>query len=209
MTRTLARDAASARAEAGAEGNSRLTASTGTLLTLLLLVEGFTVLDVRGYITLHAAVGLILIGPVVLKCASTVFRFYRYYTGAEPYVEKGAPPILLRLLGPVVVLSTLAVLGTGVALLIVKGNSDTWLTLHQGSFIVWVVAMTVHFLGHLIEAARGTADDLRRRAGRGRATRLLLVGASLVAGVAIAAAFTPSASSWQLHRHDHGQYEDR
>lgn len=58
----------------GAEGNARLTAATGTLLTLLLMVEGFTLLDVRGYITVHAAVGLILVGPVLLKCASTIYR---------------------------------------------------------------------------------------------------------------------------------------
>src|SRR5947209_20428521 len=98
---------------AGVEGNSRLTAATGTLLTLLLLVEGFTILDVRGYITLHAAVGLILIGPVALKLASTMYRFARYYRGSEPYVRKGPPHIVLRVLGPLVLLTTLAVLGTG------------------------------------------------------------------------------------------------
>src|SRR5690242_11662712 len=114
--------------EAGVEANSRLTATTGTLLTLLLLVEGFTVLDVRGYITLHTAVGLVLIGPVVLKTMSTMYRFFRYYTGRAAYVEKGPPHIILRLIGPLVVLSTLAVLGTGVALLALHGNSDTWIT---------------------------------------------------------------------------------
>ena len=102
--------------DSGVEGNSRLTAATGTLLTLLLLVEGFTILDVRGYITLHAAVGLILIGPVALKTVSTMYRFGRYYTGRAAYVRKGPPNIVLRLAGPLVVLSTLAVLATGVVL---------------------------------------------------------------------------------------------
>jgi hypothetical protein len=195
----------------GVEGNSRLTASTGTLLALLLLVEGFTVLDVRGYITLHTAIGLTLIAPVVLKCASTVYRFARYYGGREPYVRKGPPHVVLRLLGPVVIVSTVALLGTGVALLVEHGRSDTWLTLHQASFITWVAAMTVHFLGHLVEAVRGTARELRPAgqdpAGRGHAARLVLVAGSLVAGLALAAAFTPSASSWQLHHDDHGRYE--
>src|SRR4051812_7420615 len=40
---------------AAVEANGRLTATTGTLLTLLLLTEGWTLLDVRGYITLHTA----------------------------------------------------------------------------------------------------------------------------------------------------------
>ena len=197
--------------DAGVEGNGRLTAATGTLLALLLLVEGFTVLDVRGYITLHAALGLILIGPVMLKCASTAYRFFRYYTGRAAYVRKGPPHLVMRVLGPVVILSTLALLGTGVALLAVHGRSDTWLTLHQGSFIVWLAVMTVHFLWHLLEAIRGTARELRPAgqdpAGRGHALRLVVVAASILVGVGLAAAFTPSASSWQMEHHDHGRYE--
>jgi hypothetical protein len=102
---------------AGVDGNSPLTASTGIVLTVLLLVEGWTVLDVRGYITLHAFIGLVLIGPIALKCATTMYRFTRYYTGQPGYVKRGAPPVLLRLIGPLVILSSVAVLGTGVALL--------------------------------------------------------------------------------------------
>lgn len=199
------------RVDAGVEGNGRLTASTGTLLTLLLLVEGFTILDVRGYITLHTAIGLVLVGPVLLKCASTLYRFARYYTGKEPYVAKGPPNPLLRVLGPFVILSTLAVVGTGIGLLAAHGRSDTWLGLHKASFIVWGVLMTVHFLGHLREAAVGTMRELKTDSAdpgrRGRGRRLVVVAASLLVGVAVAAAFTPSASSWQLHRHDRGDYQ--
>lgn len=195
------------RAEVGVEGNSRLTAVAGMLLTLLLLVEGVTILDVRGTITLHTAIGLVLIGPLALKCASTGYRFVRYYTGASAYVRRGAPHPVLRMIGPLVILSSLAVLGTGIALLVAHGRSDTWLTLHQGSFIVWIVVTGLHFLGHLREAAVGTAREMTAArtdpARRGKSTRLLIVAASLLVGVGLAAAFTPSASSWQLH-HDDG-----
>jgi len=208
---TPRRAQAAERVEAGVEGNSRLTAATGALLTLLLLVEGFTVLDVRGYITLHTAVALILLGPIVLKCASTMYRFARYYAGHAPYVRKGPPPLVLRLLGPIVILSTFALFGTGIALLVVHGNSDTWLTLHQGSFIVWLVVMSVHFLAHLKESVTGTAHELRRAsqdpAQRGRAWRLMLVAGALLVGVGLAAAFTPAASSWHLHHHDQGDFQ--
>jgi hypothetical protein len=193
---------------AGVAGNGRLTESTGTLLTLLLLVEGFTILDVRGYITLHTALGLVLIGPVALKCASTVYRFARYYTGDAAYVRKGPPHIVLRVLGPLVVLSTLAVLGTGIALLLDDGRSGTWVSLHQASFIVWIAVTGLHFLGHLQGAVVGTARDLRRAgtdpASRGRTARWLAVGAALAIGVGLAAAFTPAASSWQIEHSDHG-----
>ena len=198
----------------GVEGNSRLTASTGIVLTVLLLVEGFTILDARGYITLHTVIGLALIGPLVLKCATTVYRFARYYTGHRDYVARGAPPLLLRMIGPAVVLSSLAVIGTGIALLVTHGASDTWLTLHQAGFIVWIVFTGLHFLGHIYEAVVVTGRDVRRRrddaAARGRLLRLGLIAASLVVGFGIAAAFTPSASSWQLHHHfDHGDFRGR
>lgn len=202
---TLTHERGAVDADAGVESNTRLTVVAGTLLTLLLLVEGFTILDVRGMITLHTAVGLTLVGPIALKCASTGYRFLRYYTGKPAYVAKGAPHPALRMIGPLVIVSSVAVVGTGIALLAVHGKSDTWLTLHQGSFVVWIAVMTLHFLGHLREAAIGTAREMRRAgddpARRGKAVRLALVGISLLVGVGVAAAFTPGASTWQLH-HD-------
>jgi hypothetical protein len=191
----------------GVEGNSRLTASTGLVLTVLLLIEGFTILDVRGYISLHTIIGLALIGPLTLKSATTMYRFFRYYSGRRDYVQRGAPPLVLRLIGPFVVLSSLAVIGTGVALLVTHGASDTWLTLHQASFIVWVSLTGVHFLAHIYEAVVVSSRDFRVRredpAARGRTVRVGVIVASLVVGFALAAAFTPSASSWQMH-HDFG-----
>jgi hypothetical protein len=195
----------------GVEGNSRLTASTGIVLTVLLLIEGFTILDVRGYITLHTVIGLALIGPLALKSATTLYRFARYYAGHREYIERGAPPLLLRVIGPFVILSSLAVIGTGIGLLVTHGASDTWLTLHQASFIVWVCLTGVHFLGHIYEAVVVSARDVRRRredpAARRRVIRLGLVAASLLIGFGIAAAFTPAASSWQMHDHfEHGDF---
>jgi hypothetical protein len=211
VTRYLAPADPGAEVDPGVEGNSRITASTGMVLTVLLLIEGFTILDVRGYITLHTVIGLMLIGPLALKCATTVYRFARYYSGSAAYVRRGPPYLVLRLIGPLVVVSSLAVVGTGIALLAAHGRSDAWLTLHQASFIVWISITGIHFLGHLYEAAVGTARDLRARPGdpaaRGRTIRLLAVGAALVVGIAAAAMFTPSASSWQMSGHsgDHGR----
>ncbi len=203
MTRFLIERPYDDRIDPGVTGNTRLTASTGIVLTALLLVEGVTILDVRGYLTLHTAIGLVLVGPIVLKSATTIYRFARYYTGADAYVRRGAPPAVLRIIGPLVVLSSLAVLGTGIALIPDHGASDTWITLHQASFIVWICLTGVHFLAHIVEAVRGTARDIRGSAhdpaGRGRALRLFAVAASLAAGLALAGAFTPAASAWHLH----------
>jgi hypothetical protein len=197
----------------GVTANGRLTATTGTLLALLLLIEGWTLLDVRGYITLHTALGLILIGPLALKCLSTIYRFVRYYTGTPAYVRKGAPHVVLRVIGPLVVISTGAVIGTGIALLVDHGRSDTWLTLHQASFITWIAVTAVHFLGHLHGAVVDTGRELRRAAGdpaqRGKAARWVAVTVSLLIGVGLAGAFTPAASTWHLHRDHRGTIHER
>jgi hypothetical protein len=192
-------------ADPGVEGNSRLTASTGLVLTALLLIEGFTILNVRGYITLHTFIGLALIGPLALKCATTIYRFGRYYGKDPAYVRRGAPVLVLRVIGPLVVLSSAAVVATGLVLLADHGRSGLWIMLHKASFVVWIVLTGVHFLGHILEAVRDTARDVRGSAGdsarRHRTFRLLMVAASLAVGLAIAAVFTPHAAVWHIVHH--------
>ena len=63
---------------------------------MLLAVIGFTIPQLRQFISVHLFVGMLLIGPVVLKLASTGYRFIRYYAGSVPYRVKGPPPALLR-----------------------------------------------------------------------------------------------------------------
>jgi len=189
------------RAAAGEEGNSRLTASNGTLLIGLLAVEGFTILSVRQMITLHMYLGILLVGPVLLKTASTLYRFARYYRGAAAYRRKGPPHPILRVIGPLVILTTLAVLGTGIGLIFTgRDHREPLLTLHQGSFIVWVALMSIHVLGHLREAATASWRDLRPArddpAAKHRAIRAGVLVITLIAGVGLATALMPSAASW-------------
>ena len=62
---------------------------------------------------------------------------------------------MLRLLGPLVVLSTLAVFATGVGLLLLgPGSRQPMLLLHKASFIAWIALVAVHVLGHLPEIRR-------------------------------------------------------
>ena len=197
-------------AQPGVDGNSRLTAVNGVLLLVLLAVEGLTILSVRQLITLHVYLGILLLGPVALKCASTVYRFARYYAGAPSYVARGAPHLVLRILGPVVILSSLAVIGTGIGLIYTgPDHSEPLLTLHKGSFIVWFIAMTLHVLGHVLEASRVTWQELRdpraAAATRRRRWRSLAIVVSLLAGVGLATALYPSAHAWtggQYARHE-------
>lgn len=74
------------------EGNERLTAMTGAVLLVLLAAEGATILRIHQLLTVHFFIGMLLIGPVLLKMGSTGYRFVRYYTGSAEYVRKGSRP---------------------------------------------------------------------------------------------------------------------
>jgi hypothetical protein len=174
-------------------GNERLTATTATVLLVLLAVEGFTILSIRQLLSLHIVVGLMLIPPVALKLASTGYRFLRYYTRDPAYVAKGPPHIAMRLLAPLLVVSTLTVLGSGVALLALgpAHHRDLLLGLHKASFLVWFVVTSVHVLVYVQRLPRAVlARDAWARVG--------LVTGSLLALVLAGAAYS-LASPW-LHR---------
>ncbi|MGO8960441.1 MAG: hypothetical protein ACLQFR_24170 [Streptosporangiaceae bacterium] len=183
----------------GVEGNEKLTAMTGAVLLLGFAVEGFTIVSIHSLIVLHFLVGFLLIGPVLLKIASTVYRFARYYTGSRPYIRKGPPAPVLRVLGPLVILTSLGVLGTGVMLAIVgPGHGGPWLFLHKASFVLWFGVMTIHVLSYApklprLLSARQTDNGQPVPGGPGR---WLALSAALAVGVGIAALTMHLSASW-------------
>jgi hypothetical protein len=182
------------------EGNARLTGSTAAVLFLLFAAEGVTVLRVHQLLTPHVVIGMVMVPVVIVKMGSTLWRFARYYLGDPDYRRKGPPPVFLRLLGPFVVVLTVAVLGTGVALLFVPtADRSEWLFLHKATFVLWLGAMALHVLGHLLETATLTWSDLSRRTRRqvrGAGARQWLLVTSLVLGILLAIVVTPHASGW-------------
>ena len=188
------------RADAGVAGNARLTAANAAVLLVLLAAEGVTILRVHQLLSPHVFIGVVLIPPVLLKVASTTWRFARYYAGTPAYRRKGPPPVLLRLLGPVVVILTLVLLFSGVGLLLVPRS---WLPLllkvHKASFVLWFAAMTIHVLGHLGEVFRLAPRDWLRRTRRevtGAGTRQWLIAASLVLGVILGFLLLSQVGHW-------------
>jgi hypothetical protein len=170
--------------------NARLTATVAAVLLALLAVEGVTVLRVRSLLTLHVFIGTLLVPPVVLKIGSTGYRFVRYYAGSPAYRRKGPPPPALRVLGPLVVVLTLTLLASGIALLFTgPGLRGQLLLVHRASFILWVVVMTVHVSGHLGETARLAPRDFywrTRNQVAGAGTRNWVLATSHVLGAPLA-----------------------
>ena len=181
------REARIAARTGGVAGNARLTGAVAVALLVLLAAEGVTIPFIGQLLGPHLFIGLLLIPPVALKLASTGYRFARYYTHDDRYVRKGPPPIVLRLLAPAVVLTTVAVFATGVALLFAGPPSNTLILVHKVSFIAWIVFMSLHVLGHLLELPRLASADWRRSGPReaGAGMRMSLLVAAIAAGVAL------------------------
>jgi hypothetical protein len=197
---------------------------TGAVLLILLAVEGYTILRIGRLLTLHVFLGMLLIGPVTLKAGSVLYRFARYYTGSEPYRRKGPPTPLLRVLGPINMLLTACVFGTGIMLAVTGPNNysggDTgWLQLHRLSFLAWLFFMAIHVLAYvwrlpavlaaeargvsLPDGGAGAQTAVGRHARRavevlgGRGTRLALLAASLLAGLVIALLTVHLTGKWE------------
>jgi hypothetical protein len=194
----------------GTDGNERLTAATAIVLMALLAVEGVTIVEMRPLLTVHLFVGLALIPPIGLKLASTGYRFVRYYGGSVRYRRKGPPAAVLRAIAPMVVVSSVAVLASGVWLLLAGPRSrDTVLPIHKVSFIVWLAFMGVHVLGHLTGLPAAAADYGQATGqpggGDGRFARRIALLVALAAGVVLAVLLAPHYAPWQHHFrfHDH------
>jgi hypothetical protein len=207
----------------GAVGNERLTAMTGAVLLILLAVECYTLLRLGQLLTLHVFLGMLLLGPVTLKAGSVLYRFVRYYTGSAPYRRKGPPAPLLRVVGPVIMLLTACVFGSGVMLAVTGpsyGPPTGWLEVHRLSFIAWAFFIVIHLLAYVPRLPRLLAAEIRGASGPhgetdgghapagrharravqvlgARGTRLALLLASLLGGLVIALLTVHLAGPWQ------------
>jgi hypothetical protein len=182
----------------GPRGNERLTAMTGAVLLVLFTAEVITTLLMGSLMDLHFFLGMLLIGPVSLKVGSTLWRFVRYYTGSEPYVRRGPPAPLQRVLGPFLILTSVAVLGSGV-MLAVTGTGSSWGRIHQLSFYLWLIIVIIHVIAYAPKLPRllasRPADRIAGMVAGGR-TRWLLLGGSLAVGLIIALLTYHLEASW-------------
>jgi hypothetical protein len=195
--------------EGGTMGNELLTAATGAVLIALLAVIGVTIISLTKLLWVHLFVGMLLLGPVVLKMSSTGYRFIRYYTADPRYRRRGPPPLPLRLIAPIVITTTVIVFASGVALLFIGPSSrGTLLPIHKVSFFVWAAFAAIHVLAHLPTVAHAlrvdyAGDSVRRRALAGRSGRMLALLGALGAGVVLAVAVIPQFAPWISAQHVH------
>ena len=184
----------------GVAANERLTAMAGAALLVVFVVELATLSNLGTLLSVHVFVGVLMAGPLAVKLGSTGWRFVRYYTGNPAFVRHRPPPLPLRLLAPLVVASTLAVVGSGIALVVTgPASPGPFVALHVISFLVWTPAIAIHVIAHLLEVPRLIARDWRRGApdpAPGRWLRSGVTLGTLAAGAIAALLLSPVAAPW-------------
>jgi len=194
-------DGENGEGRSGVVGNERLTALAGAVLLVLILVELVSSAYLRALLPTHVFVGVLLAGPLVVKLGSTCYRFLRYYTRSPAFVRRGPPRLPLRVLAPLLLVTTLVVVGSGIGLVMTgPAQAGSLLPLHNLSVLVWLSLIAVHVCAYIWRTPLLVADDWRMPSGRslqkGRGLRLGVNLGALLAGAVAAILLFPCATPW-------------
>ena len=200
LSKPTGMDGENGESRSGVIGNERLTALAGAVLLVLILVELVSSANLHALLPLHIFVGVLLAGPLVVKLGSTGYRFLRYYTKSPAYVRSGPPRLPLRVLAPLLLVTTLAVVGSGIGL-VVTGPAQAGLLrpLHSLSVVFWLSLIAIHVVAYLWRTLRWVADDWRKHPAEqapGRGFRLGVTLGALLAGAVAALLLFPGAAPW-------------
>jgi len=191
-------DRIAVRLPGGLGGNRHLTALLGAVLLVGTLAElGTLMLGLQRTLPLHIAIGVALIPVVVLKLASTGWRMLRYYTHTPTYRSDGPPRAFLRAIAPLVVGATVALLGSGVGLVVAGPHAQFFRAVHGASFALFLILVGVHAAAHLPKVRRfALADWVAGRRAPGHLLRRSAVTFAVITGGALAVAAVQNAGPW-------------
>lgn len=181
-------------------GNERLTALAGAVLFVLIVIELVTTAAIHALLSAHVFVGVLLAGPLVVKMGSTGYRFLRYYTGAPAFVRKGPPRLALRVLAPLLLATTLVLIGSGIGLLVTGPDKPgSLLAVHNISALIWLPMIAIHTFAYVWRIPLSLADDWGKplaEPASGREHRLGMSVGALLGGALAAILVIPSAAPW-------------
>lgn len=186
----------------GVIGNRRLTALFGVVLLVLLAIQvlsavwfaflSYNIATPGGPIfglvrPVHFFVGFLLFPLIGVKLATVGYRFARYYTRNRAYHDAGPPRPLLRMIAPLLVLSTVVLFASGVEMWSFRNQFGIpWIAVHDVSAFTFVALLTVHVVAYTREAQREARADLQNPGTDGAITRRALLTGGTVAGLTLA-----------------------
>src|SRR6266568_1459971 len=166
--------------QSAVDGNERMTALAGAVLLVLIVVELVSAAILRTLLSTHVFVGVLLVGPLVVKLGSTFWRFLRYYTRSPAFVHRGPPSLALRVMAPLLIATTLVVIGSGIGLVVTGPRSaGPLLPLHGFSVLVWLPLIAIHVFAHIRRIPRLVADDWSKSSAEQAPGRGLRLGMNL------------------------------
>ena len=169
----------------GVRANLRLTALVGLAMIVPLLVVTLSGLSFDQFWRVHYFAGFLLVPLLVLKLCSTGYRMVAYYLGNRRYRAAGPPAPLLRMLAPVLVISTVVLFLSGIVMWLEHSRLQPWSTLHTDAAVVFSITASIHLLAYLGRASSESTAELHRRTRSGVRLRGVL-GATLLVGVVLA-----------------------
>ncbi|KJE75730.1 hypothetical protein [Ferrimicrobium acidiphilum] len=181
---------------------ARLLALLGSILFIGLAIEGVTIVFIGQLIAVHVVLGMILLPIMAYKIIVASYRFAMYYLGASDFKHAGPPELVLRVIGPLLILTTVILMASGIILVYAKPNTPTaalWLNIHRDDFVAWFALMALHVLAYVRRAVGTSSYDLRYTRYHsliGRQGRLISIVLATVIGVLLAWAIFPAVAHW-------------
>lgn len=181
---------------------ARLLALLGSVLFIGLAIEGVTVVFIGQMISIHVVLGMILLPIMAYKIIIATYRFAMYYLGAPDFKHAGPPELLLRVIGPLLVITTVVLMASGIILVYARPDTPTaafWLNIHRDDFVAWFALMVFHVLAYVRRAVGTSGYDLRYTRYHsliGRQGRLISIILAIVIGVLLAWAVFPAVAHW-------------
>lgn len=173
--------------------NEKMTAWAGAVLFVFIIAELLITASLHGLITEHIFVGILLSGPLLIKIYSTGYRFFRYYTKSNEFVQNGPPNFILRILAPFLVLSTILVFISGFGLAF--GHDDRLFgKIHSVSVTLWIPLTAIHAYVYIRRVPRLIASDWRNQTknqNNGNKGRIIVNLTALAAGTIAAIVLLP------------------
>ncbi len=187
---------------------ARFSALFGVTLLVIFVFELLTVPFIAGAVGIHIIIGLVAVPLVLVKLATAAYRFTRFYAGDTEFVSAGPPWLPLRILAPLLVASTVLVIGSGIELVVAGplSFSDTFLgAAHTLVSLIWFFLLALHALAYYLRSYHSARKDFQsvlrrvrsRKKREGAFLRVSTLVVTLVLGVLLALPFKSGIRMWE------------